>query len=82
MQKETYNRLLGPRFNEIQEISKKTDFNNLTNYFKTSRISPINFIKFIGPFGFFKEIRDSDNLLKEAEEQIKFKQNDKRKTKR
>ena len=80
MQKETYNRLLGPRLNEIQEISKKTDFNNLTNL--TSRISPINFIKFIGPFGFFKEIRDSDNLLKEAEEQIKFKQNDKRKTKR
>ena len=82
MQKETYNRLLGPKLNEIQEISKKTDFNNLTYYFKTSRISPINFIKFIVPFVFFKEIRDSDNLLKEAEEQIKSKQNNKRKIKR
>ena len=83
MQKETYNRLLGPKLNEIQEISKKTDFNNLTYYFKTSRISPINFIKFIVPFVFFKEIRDSDNLLKEAEEeQKKSKQNNKRKTKR
>ena len=39
-------------------------------------ISPINFIKFKGPFGFFKEIRNGDKLLKEAEgEQTKFNQN-------
>ena len=53
MQKETYNRLLGKRLNEIKEISKKMDFNYLTYYFKTSGLSPINFIKFKGPFGFF-----------------------------
>ena len=53
MQKETYNRLLGKRLNEIKEISKKMDFNYLTYYFKTSGVSPINFIKFKGPFGFF-----------------------------
>ena len=29
MQKETYNRLLGERLNEIQKISKEIDFNNL-----------------------------------------------------
>ena len=74
MEKETYNKLLGERLNEIQEISKKVDFKNLTYYFKTSSISPIHFIKFKGPFVFFKETRDSDKLLKEAEEeQIKFK---------
>ena len=62
--------------NEIQERSKKIDFNNLTYYFKTSRICPINFIEFKGPFGFFKEIRNGDKSLKEAEEeQTKFNQN-------
>ena len=55
MQKETVNRLLGERLNEIQEISNKNDFNNLTFSFKTSGISPINFIKFKGSFGFLKK---------------------------
>ena len=37
-------------------------------------ISPLHFIKFKGPFVFFKEIKNGDRLLKEAEEdQIKFK---------
>ena len=74
MEKETYSRLSGERLNEIQEISNKIDFKNLTYYFKTSGISPINFTKFKDPFGFFKEIRDDDKILKEEEEeQIKFK---------
>ena len=46
-------RLFGERLNEIQETSKKIDFSNLTYYFKTSGIFPINFIKFKGPFVFF-----------------------------
>ena len=75
MQKETYDRLSGEKLNEIQEISNKINFNNLTYYLKTSGISPVNFIKFKGLFlFFFKEIRDDFKLLKEAEEkQIKFK---------
>ena len=73
MEKETYNRLLGERLNEIQKISNKIDFDKLTYYFKTSAISLLNLIKFKGPFGFFKEIRDGDKLLKGEEEQIKFK---------
>ena len=52
------------RINEVQEISKKIDFNNLTYYFKTSGISPINFIKFKGPFGFFNEIKNGNISLK------------------
>ena len=44
MQKETYNRLLNERFNEIQEISKKINYNNLTYYFKDPRSSSISFI--------------------------------------
>ena len=39
VQKETYNRLLSKTLNEIQEISKEIDFNNLTYYFKTPGIS-------------------------------------------
>ena len=77
MEKETYNRLLGERMNEIQEISKETDLNNLTYYFKTSDISLINFIKFDGPFGFFKEIKNGNVSLKkaESEKENKFKSN-------
>ena len=66
MEKETYNRLLGERMNEIQEISKETDLNNLTYYFKTSDISLINFIKFDGPFGFSKEIKNGNVSLKKS----------------
>ena len=46
------NRIFSERLNEIQERSKKIDFGNLTYYFKTSGIFPINFIKFKGPFVF------------------------------
>ena len=53
MQKETYDRLSGKKLNEIQEISNKIDFNNLTCYLKTSGISSVNFIKFKGLFLFF-----------------------------
>ena len=67
--KETYNRLLDERLNEIQEISKEIDFKNLTYYFKTLGICPINFIKFKGPFAFFKEIKNGNVSLKKAEEE-------------
>ena len=69
----TYNRLLGERLNEIQEISKKNRLCQFNLLFKTSGICQINFIKFKGPLVFFIEIRDGDKLLKEAgEEQMKF----------
>ena len=55
MQKETYNRLLNEILNEIQEISEKIDYNNLTYYLKDPRSPSINRIKFKGPFGFFKK---------------------------
>ena len=64
MEKKTYNRLLGEILNEIQEISKEIDFNNLTCYFKTASFSPINFIRFKGSFGFFKKIKNDNISLK------------------
>ena len=54
-QKETCNRLFDERLNEIQEISKEIDYNNLI-YFKTKGSGQIDFIKFKGPFGLFREI--------------------------
>ena len=51
MQKETYNRLLSESLNEIKEISKEIDLNNLIHYFKVST-SQINFIEFKSPFVF------------------------------
>ena len=68
MREETYNRLLDERLNEIQEIRKKIDYNNLTYNFKDSRISSISFIKFKGPFDIFREIRDVNISLTKAEE--------------
>ena len=41
---------------EIQDITEKIDFNNLTYYVKDSNIAPITFISFRGPLNIFKEI--------------------------
>ena len=65
-QKETCNRLFDERLNETQEISKEIDYNNLI-YFKTKGSGQIDFIKFKGPFGLFREIRDGDISLTNAE---------------
>ena len=40
---------------EIQNISREINYNNLTYYFKDPGISPINFSKYRGPFSFFKK---------------------------
>ena len=49
---------------EIQDITGKIDFNNLTYYFKGSNIAPITFISFRGPLNIFKEIKNGDISLK------------------
>ena len=69
IQKKSYNILLGERLNEIQEMSKEIDFNNLNYCFKTPGINSINSIKFRGPFGFLKEIKSGNISLKKAEEE-------------
>ena len=60
--------------NEMYEISEKIDYNHLVYYFKRKGSSKINFIKFKGPFGLFREIRDGDISLTNVEkEQENFK---------
>ena len=61
---------------EIQQISKETDLNNLTHYFKSPNLALINFIGFTGPLNIYKEIQNSNISIKKAEEdQNKFKSN-------
>ena len=61
--------LLNERINQIQEISKKTDYNNFVYLFKDSRIPSTHFIKFKGPLSFFEKIENGDIPLKEADEE-------------
>ena len=71
---ETYNKLFDEKLDEIQELSREIDYKNLNYHFTTKASGSINFIKFEGPFSFFKKIRDGDISLKMAEEdQEKFK---------
>ena len=58
MQKETYNRLLDKRTDEIQEIQAKKKLIITSYHFEVPHITPINFIKHKGPFHSFKEIRE------------------------
>ena len=67
MKKATYNKLFDEKFNEIQEMSEEIDYENLIYNFTIKVSGSINFVKFKGPFGLFKEIRDGDTSFKTAE---------------
>ena len=74
MQEKTFNRLVDEGMNEIQEISKKIKYNDLTYHYITPGVKPTNFIEFRGPLHIFKEIKNSDKTIQAAEkEQIKLK---------
>ena len=74
MQEKTFNKLLDERVDEIQEISKKIKYNNLTYHYVTPGITPTNFIEFRGPLHIFKETKNCDKTIQTAEkEQLKLK---------
>ena len=52
----------------MEEVNDKIDYNDLNYNFKIKSSAPINFIKFKGPFGIFREIRDGNISLTKAEE--------------
>ena len=65
---------LEERMYEIQKMSHKINFNNLTYYFRSSNLAPINFIGFRGPMHIYNEIKNGNVSIKKAEEdQKKFK---------
>ena len=41
---------------EIKDLSRQIDHNNLTYYFKSKGISPINFIGFKAPMHLYRDI--------------------------
>ena len=49
---------------EIQDISEKIDFNNLTYYFTSPNLVPINFISFRGPLIIYNEIKNGNTSIK------------------
>ena len=55
MQKETFNRLLDERMDDIQKIGKKVNYNNLTYNYIFTGIRPTNFIEFRGLLHIFIE---------------------------
>ena len=67
MQEKTFNKLLDERVDEIQEISKKIKYNNLTYHYVTAGITPTNFIEFRGPLHIFKETKNCDKTIQTAE---------------
>ena len=60
---------------KIREYYKPIRFNDITYYFKDSRITPVNFIEFKGPMNVFDSIHKGDKTLEDIEnEQEKFKE--------
>ena len=71
LRQETYNKLFDEKLDEIQELSREIDYENLSYDFTTKASGPINFTGYNGPFTIFKKIRDGDISLKMAEEDQK-----------
>ena len=55
--KEIFEELSNKRIDEIQNMSKQIDFNNLICYFTTSDLALINFIRFKGPIHIYNDIK-------------------------
>ena len=73
---EVFNELSNERIDEIHNISKEFDFNNLTYHFKGSDTAPINFINFSGPMYIYNELKNrnvSTEKIEEDEKQFKSK---------
>ena len=56
---------------KIPESYKPISFNDLTYYFKDSKIAPVGFIKFKGPMHILKSIHNGDILLESVENEQK-----------
>ena len=55
---------------EIQDLSRRIDFNNLTYYY-IDKSAPKHFIGFKGPLGFYKNIQGGYIALEKTEEKQK-----------
>ena len=72
--KEIFEELSNERMSERLDISEKIDFNNLTCYFISPNLAPINFTSFRGPWNIYSEIKNVNISIKKVEkDQNKFK---------
>ena len=72
--KDIYNKILEKRMDEMLEMSREINFNNLIYKFKTPGISSIHFINFKGPMHIYNQLKNGDITLSQLEEdQGKFK---------
>ena len=69
-QKDIFEELTSNRKEEIQDLSKQIDCDNLTYKYK-SKTAPKNFIVFIAPLNFYKNIKEVYVTLENAEEKQK-----------
>ena len=65
--KKVFNELSSERVDEIYNITKEIDFNNLTYHFKGSNTVPINFIDFRGPMHIYDEIKNGNISIEKVE---------------
>ena len=80
MQVKTFNRLLDERMDEIREISKKIDYNNLTYHYISPGSRPANFIELRDPLHIFQEIKidikqNQKDLIKSVQSLYNLRQN-------
>ena len=64
----SFDKLSQERMSEIKHLSRQTDLNNLTYYFKVKSISSINFVSFKASLHLYKDIFDVKIKLTEVEE--------------
>ena len=69
-----FDKIFYEKISEIKELTRQSDLNNLTYYFKNKSISPVNFIDLKAPLHLYRDIFDrSIKLAKGEEDQKKFK---------
>ena len=56
---------------EIEYMSDKVDFNNLTYYFTSLNINSLNFIKFKGPMHICDNIKNGETSIEKVEKDQK-----------
>ena len=68
--KEIYNKILEERMDEILEMSREIDYNNLTyNFIGPTR--PISFAKFGGPMYTYNQLKNGEKTLQQVEKEQK-----------
>ena len=68
--KKKFEGLANKGMEEIQDLSKQIDFNNLTYHYKGNTVRKA-FIGFKGPLGFYKNIKEGYIKIRKAEEKQK-----------